>query len=73
MMRKMSIQLKEGCNTNKLQKELAEFGRLEKDPEHPGKLTLVFHNQSESGIRMACYRLSEEFIQYFEDFDMKQS
>lgn len=69
-MQKMSIQFKEGCDSKKLERELAEFGRLEKDPAHPGRLSLIFHNQSENGIKMACFRLSEEFIQYFEDFDM---
>jgi hypothetical protein len=69
-MKKMWIQFKEGCDSKKLLKDLNELGRLEKDPEDPRRLFLIFHNQSESGIKMSCFRLSEEFIQYFEDFDM---
>jgi hypothetical protein len=27
----------------------------------------------ESGIKMSCFRLSEDFIHYFKDFDMVRS
>lgn len=69
-MKKMWIQFKEDCDSKKLQKELQQIGRLEQDADNPNRLTLIFHNQSESGIKMSCFRLSEEFIQYFDDFDM---
>lgn len=70
VMKKMWIQFKPDCDAKKLVKELQEIGRLEPDPENPQRMTLIFHNQSESGIKMSCFRLSEDFIQYFEDFDM---
>jgi len=69
-MKKMSIQLKRNTDVNSLIDQLGEIGRVEKDPNDDRKLTLTFHNQSESGIRMAGFRLSQDFIKYFEDFDM---
>lgn len=69
-MKKMSIQLKRNTDVNALVEQLSEIGRVEKDPSDSLKLILTFHNQSESGIRMAGFRLSQDFIKYFEDFDM---
>ena len=69
-MKKMSIQLKRNTDVNALIEQLSEIGRVEKDPNDSLKLILTFHNQSESGIRMAGFRLSQDFIKYFEDFDM---
>lgn len=69
-MKKMSIQLKRNTDVNALIEQLGELGRVEKDPHDSLKLILTFHNQSESGIRMAGFRLSQDFIKYFEDFDM---
>ena len=69
-MKKMWIRVKEGYDPNVLKKELSEFGRVEEDGNDPRRLLLTFHNQSESGLRMAGYRLSEEYLQSFEDFDM---
>jgi len=66
----MWIQLKNDCDSQKIEKELQELGRIEWSPEQPNRLTLTFHNQSESGIKLSCFRLSEDFIRYFEDFDM---
>lgn len=69
-MKKMAIQLKRNINVNALIEQLNEIGRVEKDPNDNHKLILTFHNQSEDGIRMAGFRLSQDFIKYFEEFDM---
>jgi hypothetical protein len=69
-MKKMWLQLKDKYKRSDLQERLSEIGRVEGDPDNPQRLILVFHNQSESGILMAGFRLSQDFIQYFEDFDM---
>ena len=69
-MKKMWIQIKEGQDPNRLKRELSEIGSVEKDDQDPRRLFLTFHNQSESGLRMAGYRLSQDFLDSFEDFDM---
>jgi hypothetical protein len=69
-MKKMWIRPKEGCNLELLKKELGEIGRVEQDLNDSRRLLLTFHNQSESGIRLAGYRLSQDFLHNFEDFDM---
>lgn len=69
-MKKMWIQLKEKCKTEDVKARLREIGRVEEDPGQSNRILLTFHNQSESGIRMAGFKLSEEFIEYFDDFDM---
>jgi hypothetical protein len=69
-MKKMWIQLKPNADVDSLVKQLGEIGRVERDPQDNHRLILTFHNQSESGIRMAGFRLSQDFIRYFEDFDM---
>lgn len=69
-MKKMWIHLKRNADINALMEQLGEIGRVEKDPQDDHRLTLTFHNQSESGMRMAGFRLSQDFIKYFEDFDM---
>ena len=66
----MWIQIKEGCDRNVLKKELSEIGRVEEDVHDPRRLILTFHNHSESGLRMAGYRLSQDFLHNFDDFDM---
>lgn len=69
-MKKMWIQLKPTADKNALVEQLGEIGRVENDPKDDLRLILTFHNQSESGMRMAGFRLSQDFIKYFEDFDM---
>lgn len=69
-MKRMWIQLKEKCNAEDLKKRLGEIGKIEDDPQHARRVLLTFHNQSESGVRMAGFKLSEDFIEYFDDFDM---
>ncbi|MDY0039365.1 MAG: hypothetical protein RBS57_03570 [Desulforhabdus sp.] len=69
-MKKMWIHLKRNADINALTQQLGEIGRVEKDPNDQHRLTLTFHNQSEGGIRMAGFRLSQDFIKFFEDFDM---
>ena len=69
-MKKMWIQLKEGLNRDDIKRQLAEIGRVEDDPQDSRRLVITFHNQSESGMRMAGFRLSQDFMSYFQDFDM---
>ena len=69
-MKKMWMQVKDKYKRDDLKKRLSEFGKIEDDPADPRRLLLTFHNQSESGLLMAGFRLSEEFIQYLDDFDM---
>lgn len=69
-MKKMWVKLKAGSDPKSLQSQLGEFGRVEQDPQDAQRLIITFHNQSEQGIRMAGFRLSQDFIRYFEDFDM---
>ena len=69
-MKKMWIQLKDKYRSEDVKARLGEIGRVEDDPGQANRLILTFHNQSESGIRMAGFKLSQDFIEYFEDFDM---
>jgi hypothetical protein len=69
-MKRMWVQLKDKYKRDDLQKLLSEIGKVEDDPGNPRRLILTFHNQSESGLLMAGFRLSQDFIEYFEDFDM---
>ncbi len=69
-MKKMWIQLKADCDPQRIQHDLQEIGRIQPDPDNPHRLILTFRNQSETAVKMACFKLSEDFIQYFEDFDM---
>jgi len=69
-MKRMWIQLKSANDSKKMKEQLSELGRVEADPGDPRRLVITFHNQSESGIRMAGFRMSQDFIRYFEDFDM---
>lgn len=69
-MKKMWLKLKAGCDPKNLQDQLKELGRVEMDPQDSRRMIITFHNQSESGIRMAGFRLSQDFIKYFDDFDM---
>ena len=69
-MKKMWLRIKEQYKRDELRKRLAEIGRVEDDPADPRRLVLTFHNQSESGLLMAGFRLSQEFIEYLDDFDM---
>ncbi|NLI33450.1 MAG: hypothetical protein GX422_11855 [Deltaproteobacteria bacterium] len=69
-MKKMWIRPNEKCDREDLKKRLEEIGKIEEDSQHADRLILTFHNQSESGVRMAGFRLSEDFIQDFDDFDM---
>jgi hypothetical protein len=68
--KKMWIQVKPKEDVTALTKELKEIGAVEIDPEKPSRIILTFHNQSEGGMRMAGFRLTEDFIQRFEDFGM---
>jgi hypothetical protein len=69
-MKKMWIQVKPGENLKELKAQLKEIGVVEDDPQSPARVILTFHNQSEGGMRMAGFRLSQDFIQSFEDFGM---
>ena len=69
-MKKMWIQVKPGEDVKQLKAQLKEIGAVEEDPQISSRLILAFHNQSEGGMRMAGFRLSQDFIQCFEDFGM---
>lgn len=69
-MRKMWIQLKPDCDEKRVLRDLEEIGRIEKDAITPGRIILTFHNQTEAGIKMSCFKLQEDFIHFFQDFDM---
>jgi|WetSurMetagenome_2_1015567.scaffolds.fasta_scaffold08179_4 hypothetical protein len=69
-MKRMWLQLKAKYNRDDLRERLGEIGKIEDDPSDPGRWIMTFHNQSESGLLMAGFRLSEEFIEYLDDFDM---
>jgi hypothetical protein len=66
----MWLRIKEKHKRDDLKKQLEEIGKVEDDPIDPRRLVLTFHNQSESGLLMAGFRLSQEFIEYLDDFDM---
>ncbi|MBC7357911.1 MAG: hypothetical protein H5U10_05145 [Desulfacinum sp.] len=72
-MKRLWIQLKPDCDEKKIMKELQAIGRVEKDPQHPDRLLLTFHNQSDAGVKMSCFKLQEDFIHFFSDFDMIRS
>ncbi|MCU0587729.1 MAG: hypothetical protein MUF52_06190 [Syntrophobacteraceae bacterium] len=69
-MKRMWIQVSPGEDVAALKNELKEIGAVEIDSEKPSRIVLTFHNQSEGGMRMAGFRLTEDFIQRFEDFGM---
>jgi hypothetical protein len=69
-MKKMWLKIKEKYRPEDVKKRLADIGRVEDDPADSRRLILTFHNQSESGVLMAGFRLSEDFIEYLDDFDM---
>lgn len=69
-MKRMWFHLVEEGDRALLQEELKGIGKLEEDPSDPHRLVLTFHNQSEGGMRMAGYRLTQEFMGYFQDFGM---
>jgi hypothetical protein len=69
-MKQMWLQPKEKYKQDDLRKRLSEFGKIEDDPADPRRWIMTFHNQSESGLLMAGFRLSEEFIDTLDDFDM---
>jgi len=69
-MKRMWIQVKPKEDLAALKHQLREIGAVESDPDSPSRIILTFHNQSEGGMRMAGFRLCEDFIQYFEDFGM---
>ena len=69
-MKRMWLRIKEKYKRDDLKKQLDEIGKVEDDPGDPRRLVLTFHNQSGSGLLMAGFRLSQEFIEYLDDFDM---
>lgn len=69
-MKRMWIDLKPGSDCAAMEQELKEIGSVEMDPKKVSRLILTFHNQSEGGMRMAGFRLSQDFIQCFDDFGM---
>jgi hypothetical protein len=69
-MQRMWLQVKPQHDVENLKQSLGEIGSVVVDPSDPRRLILTFHNQSESGIRMAGFRLSQDFIDYLDDFDM---
>ena len=70
IMKRMWIELKNGSDKKSLMDQLGDIGKIEEDSRNPQRIILTFENQSEDGIRMAGFRLSEDFIQDFDDFDM---
>ncbi len=66
----MWIQLKAGTDHKAIKHELSDMGRVEDDPHDSSRFIITFLNQSESGMRMVGFRLSQDFIQEFEDFGM---
>jgi hypothetical protein len=62
-MKRMWFQVHEEKDRGLLKEELKGIGRVEEDPEDSQRLILTFHNQSEGGMRMAGYRLSQEFME----------
>jgi len=69
-MKRMWFQIVEESDRSLLKEELKGIGKIEEDPADSHRLVLTFHNQSEGGMRMAGYRLSQEFMDYFRDFGM---
>jgi len=69
-MKQMWLQLKEKYKRDDLRKRLSEIGKIDDDLVDPRRVIMTFHNQSESGLLMAGFRLSQEFIEYLDDFDM---
>ena len=69
-MKKMWLRIKEEYQRDELRKRLDEIGKVDDDPADSRRLVLTFHNQSETGLLMAGFRLSQEFIEYLDDFDM---
>ncbi len=69
-MKKMWLNIKKEYRPEDVKQRLADIGRVDSDPADPHRMILTFHNQSESGVLMAGFRLSEDFIEYFDDFDM---
>ncbi len=69
-MKQMWLQLKEKYKRDDLRARLGEIGKIDDDPKDPRRWIITFHNQSESGLLMAGFRLSQEFIEYLDDFDM---
>jgi hypothetical protein len=69
-MKRMWFQIVDESDRGLLKEELKGIGKLEEDPADSRRLILTFHNQSEGGMRMAGYRLSQEFMDYFRDFGM---
>lgn len=69
-MKRMWMRIKEKYRREDVKDLLSEVGSVEYDADDPHRLVLTFHNQSESGLLMAGFRLSQEVIEYLEDFDM---
>jgi hypothetical protein len=69
-MKRMWIQLSEVADRGVMKEQLKEIGRVEEDSRDGRRLILTFHNQSEGGMRMAGFRLTQDFIQEFVDFGM---
>lgn len=69
-MKRMWIELKNDSDKQTVKEQLKEIGKVDDDPGDSKRIILTFRNQSENGIRMAGFRLSEDFIGYFKDFDM---
>jgi hypothetical protein len=69
-MKRMWIDLKPEHDLASLTKGLKELGTVQEDTEKSARLILTFHNQSPGGLRMAGFRLSQDYIQCFEDFGM---
>lgn len=69
-MKRMWLQIENERDRGLLKEELKGIGKIEEDPTDSQRLILTFHNQSEGGMRMAGYRLSQEFMEYFRDFGM---
>jgi hypothetical protein len=69
-MKRMWIHLTEEADRGLLKEELKGIGKVEEDPGNSRRIILTFHNQSEGGMRMAGYRLTQELMDYFHDFGM---
>ena len=69
-MKRMWMRIKEKYRREDVKEFLSDIGSVEYDADDPQRLVLTYYNQSESGLLMAGFRLSQEIIEYLDDFDM---
>ena len=69
-MKRMWMQIKKEYRREDVKEFLSDVGSVEYDADDPQRLVLTYYNQSESGLLMAGFKLSQEIIEYLDDFDM---